>query len=287
MIQELLNVAGQLAFMVAIAVIAFFGLRAVTNRLEEMRERYGLDLDSRFEELRIYWDTEPNLRALSLMASLVLGALGLWLPLGIFGVLFGAITGWLAVPTIHRYTQNKRTEKLGSQLVSALTLMADGMRAGESFTQAIDTTRANSPRPMSEELSIISGQVRLGVPLAEALDAFAARVPLSDVRIATQAIRISLSTGAALPHALQQIADTIRNRGIVHGKIDALTAQGKAQGLVAGVVPFALAAMFYVMDPSYMEVLFNTFLGNCVVAFVIVMQVAAFFVIRNIVRIDI
>jgi tight adherence protein B len=287
MTPDLMRTFGLLGFMLAVGVLSFFTISWFSRQLEHMRQQFGLELDSRLHELRVYWDTQENLQGFSLLGSVVFGAIGFALPLGMPGVVIAGVAGWWAPILLRRRTQRKRMERLGAQLVVALTTLADGMRAGESFTQAVESAQSNSAQPMSQELSIISGQVRLGVSLSDALENFAARVPLPDVRIATQAIRISLTTGTSLPYALKQIAETIRNRMLVQGKIEALTAQGRAQGIVAGAVPFALAAMFYVVDPEYMSVLFDTTAGNLVVAFVIVLQVAAFFVIRNIVRVDI
>ena len=273
----------------SIGMILFFyiNISSFMKQFRLMQERYMMGMESRIEQFKYFMNTQKEVPALNLMLALLLGLAGMCLQIGIFGVLFGAIGGWFLPNISKNYLRTKRMQKLNLQFVQALGLMANGMKAGESLIQAIEATRRIMSNPMAQELSIIAGQVRLGTPVNKALEDFGQRIPLPDVQIATSAMLISIKTGADLPAAFQQISETIRNRMTVQGKINALTVQGKAQGLVASIVPFALGAVFYIMDPEYISVYFKTFLGNCVVAFVIVMQIVAFFVIRKIVSINI
>jgi tight adherence protein B len=274
-------------FFMGLMLFFYVNISAMMKQFRIMQERYLIGMESKVEQFKYFMNTQKEIPALNLSLALLFGLAGINLQIGIFGVLFGALAGWFAPMAVKNYLRAKRMQKLNIQFVQAMGLMANGMKAGESLIQAIEATRRIMSNPMAQELSIISGQVRLGVPVQRALEEFGQRVPLSDVQIATSAMLISIKTGADLPAAFQQITETIRNRMTVQGKINALTVQGKAQGLVASIVPFALGGVFYIMDPEYISIYFKTFLGNCVVAFVIVMQIVAFFVIRKIVSINI
>ncbi len=265
----------------------FFNVVSLAGQFRVMRESHMMEWKSRLAQFRYFISTQKNMPALNAICALILGLLGLGLHIGIFGALLGGLIGWFLSPVIKNHLRNKRLQRLNIQFVQALSLLANGMKAGESLTQAIESTRRIMTNPMAQELSIIAGQIRLGVTPNRALDDFAGRVPLSDVKIATSAMLISIRTGADLPAAFKQIAETIQSRMTVQGKINALTVQGKAQGAVASIVPFVLGVVFYFMDPGYISIYFDSFLGNCVVAFVIVMQIAAYFVIRKIVSINI
>ena len=98
---------------------------------------------------------------------------------------------------------------------------------------------------------------------------------------------ISIRTGANLPEALDRIATTIRSRYAVQGKIDALTAQGKAQGLVVGLLPIFLLIMLHFLDPEFVKPLFNTWIGNLAIVLMVILEALGFFVIKKIVAIDI
>ena len=91
------------------------------------------------------------------------------------------------------------------------------------------------------------------------------RIPLEDLSLSVQAMIISIKTGANLPIALKKIADTIQQRNLFYKKLSAITAQGRTQGIMVGLLPFAIGFLLYLNDHSFIEVLFKTFIGNCVI----------------------
>lgn len=197
-------------------------------------------------------------------------------------VLFGAAAGWMLPALLVSRQERKRLARLEQQIVSALTLLSNSMRAGKTLPQAIDEVSASLEQPMAQELSVISRQLRVGMKPEEALRAFAERVPLPDVKLAVRAMIVSLRTGSNLPHAMRQIATTVASRIRVEGKIKVLTTQGNMQGMIVGAAPFVLLAGFYVMSPQYVQVLFDTRLGNLILAGMVVLQTAAVVTIRKI-----
>ena len=80
---------------------------------------------------------------------------------------------------------------------------------------------------------------------------------------------------------------TMSERRKIQGKISALTAQGKASGLVMSVVPFILLGVLYVMEPQMVGLMFTSMLGNIILSLVVAMIWLASFVIGKIVDIDI
>ena len=63
-----------------------------------------------------------------------------------------------------------------------------------------------------------------------------------DLRLFTAAVRIAGDSGGNLAETLEQLADTIRRKLTLEGKILALTAQGRLQGWVMSLLPVAVAA---------------------------------------------
>ena len=161
------------------------------------------------------------------------------------------------------------------------------MQAGLNLPQAVAETANSIPAPMSTEFTIITRQLKLGMTIEQALNSFNQRIQLADINLATKAMTISMKMGTNLPSALAKISETIESRKRVKDKISVLTAQGKAQGIVVGVLPIALGALFFVMDPSYIHVLTTTLIGKLLIAVMVVMEIIAFFVIKRIVTIDI
>ena len=113
------------------------------------------------------------------------------------------------------------------------------------------------------------------------------RVESEELNIAVVSINIARQAGGNLAEILMHIADTIRERERIKGKIDSLTAQGKMSGFVIGALPFLLAIVLYKIDPKLMQPLFNTLIGQIIMLFVLVMITVGFVWIMKIIKIDI
>ena len=128
---------------------------------------------------------------------------------------------------------------------------------------------------------------RLGVTLDEALGSLERRMGGDDLRLVVAAIRIAGDSGGNLAETLERLADTIRRKLGVEGKIRALTAQGRLQGWVMTSLPLAVCAALFVIDPVAMRPLFDTWQGWIVCAVVVLLEIAGLFFIRRIMDIDI
>jgi len=53
------------------------------------------------------------------------------------------------------------------------------------------------------------------------------------------------------------VAETVRQRHRLRDQIQALTAQGRMSRWVLTVMPFAMAAMFFVLSPTYIQQLYS------------------------------
>ena len=57
------------------------------------------------------------------------------------------------------------------------------------------------------------------------------------------------------------MAEVIRERNKLKGKTDALTSQGKLQGIIVGLMPTVIGVIMYFMDPSAMQRMFTSAIG--------------------------
>ena len=76
------------------------------------------------------------------------------------------------------------------------------------------------------------------------------------------AINIQRAVGGNLSEILDQVAHTMRERERIRGEISTLTAQQKMTAIVVGGLPFFMFAIFMVMNPDYMGLLFTTTTGR-------------------------
>jgi tight adherence protein B len=181
----------------------------------------------------------------------------------------------------------KRTEKFDEQLVDGLSLIANGLKAGYSLTQALNSLANEMGAPISQEFGLVLKENRMGVPIEQALANLAQRIKSEDLDLFVTAVLTMKQVGGNLAEIFDRITDTIRERNKLYGKINALTAQGRMQGIVVGLLPLFLGFVLYKIQPDMMRPLFTDPIGWCAIGLLIVFEVIGAVLIKKIVTIDV
>jgi len=165
----------------------------------------------KFEILFIEVDPQKvtwSLLILSLGSGLVifctLALLGK-MSLGVVAGIAATIAGWKLPRPLVDYFEKKRTKKDQLQLVDALNLLANGIRAGLTMPQAIGMVVDELPPPVSQEFNLVLQQAKIGVPLDEALENLKKRVYTEDNEMFVTSVNILRETGGNLA----EVFDTI------------------------------------------------------------------------------
>jgi len=277
-------VVGVIAIAALVMIWTVFQL--VGNVLARQKATIAEQADSNLKDMFIFVDPAKLFRlnaiALFLVPTLV------WFASG--NLIFAAAAAVLIIllPKLAvDFLRKKRLRTLELQLPDALLMVAGSMRAGAALTVALESMVAESQPPISQEFELLLREQRVGVDFDTALRNMEARIPLQDFTMVISALRISREVGGNLADILESLADTLRRKHTMEGKIDALTAQGRMQGIVMTGLPVFLIFVLRFMEPDAMAPLFNTFYGWIVLGVVGVMEVIGYFFIRQIVNIDV
>lgn len=260
----------------------WIGAKSIGQR-EEMFRRLDamfVDLDKKKITLVIY------------LLSFGLGFLCLLLlwPNIFLGLLMGSMLGILGwnIPLMYvKQLQEKRSNLFVEQMVDGLTIMANGIKAGLSVTQAMERVVENLANPISQEFGLVLSQIRIGRSVEEALIELAFRIPRPDVQMFVTAVNILKETGGNMGETFDTIVSTIRERQKVEKKIQAMTTQGLIQGLIITSVPFVILLGFAILDPSYIKPLFTDPKGIALLFLMFALQIIGGLMIRSIVRIKV
>ena len=187
-----------------------------------------------------------------------------------------------------------RLNAFNKQLPDTITLLANGLRAGSSFLQAVELVVRESRPPMSTEFSRVIREVNLGLPFEQAMENMVRRVRSDDLELMATAINIQHTVGGNLAEILDSIAFTIRERIRIKGEIRTLTAQQRLSGYVVGFLPIGLAGFLFVAAPHFMDPMFHKPpealglpLGMIILFFGGFMMFIGFMLIRRIVDIEV
>jgi len=199
----------------------------------------------------------------------------------------GSIIGALLPFLLVRIKTEKRMKLFNRQLGDALIIIANSLRTGYSFMQAMDMVAREMKPPISSEFSRTVKEMNLGTTTEIALGNMAKRIDSEDLDLVFTAVLIQRQVGGNLSEVLDNIARTIRERVRIRGEIRTLTAQGRMSGLIVGLLPVAMGFVIYLLNPEYIRVLFSHPIGRLMLIAATVSQVIGIILIRRIVDIEI
>lgn len=223
-----------------------------------------------------------NLAAI-IMVPLVVGlAFGDWkLALGVFVAL-------AFIPNLmYKIGRKKRLKRFEQQLPDGLAMVSGSMRAGASLNIALESLVREMQPPLSQEFALFLREQRIGVDFETSLTHMETRVKLQDFSLVVSALRISREVGGNLAEVLESLADTLRRKHMMEGKIDSLTAQGRPQGIVMTGLPILLGVLLNFMEPEAMSKLWTTPVGWGVLGGGVFLEFMGYIMIRKITSIDV
>lgn len=188
---------------------------------------------------------------------------------------------------IYRMMRQRRMKKFEQQLPDAFIAVASSLQAGASLQMALESLVTEQPAPLNQEFELLTRQLRIGVDLETGLNNMEKRLPIPDFVVALSAIKISREVGGNLIEVMETLADTLRRKAGMEGKIESLTSQGRLQGKVMTGLPILLAVVLLQIEPEAMSKLFTTEIGWATLAIVVVMEVLGFLSIKKITDIDV
>jgi tight adherence protein B len=207
--------------------------------------------------------------------------------IGLLAASIWSVLAWKVPKFVVDYFYQKRVERFVNQMVDGLSLMSNGMKSGLSVVQSLGLVTSEMPNPIQQEFNLVLSQNKLGTPLEECLTSLSKRVVSDDVEMFVTSVNILKETGGNLAETFDTIVLTIRDRIKVEGKIQAMTAQARMQGMFLLGVPPMMLLLMQQSDPELMQPLFTTAFGWILLMIVLLLEVVALFVILKVVKIDV
>jgi tight adherence protein B len=282
------NVLPSLVLLLVTGAVFFLSLvifGVLSKAYEQYQERYVVKSMNDLSDMFLFIDPRQML-VLNIACMALLGILGyvMFNPLLCVAL---TIFGFFLPMMMVKYYRKRRIKRFNTQMVDALQAMANAFKAGLTFPQAIEHVAREAQPPLSQEFSLFVKEVKLGVPLEEALINMGNRVGSDDLELVVVGTNIARQLGGNMAEMFETMSSTIRERFRLEGKIDALTSQGKLQGYIVGAMPILLGLVLNQMRPDLMQPMLNHVFGYILVSMIAVMEVLGMLFIRRIVAIDI
>lgn len=248
------------------------------------QNRYAIHLQLLIEQCDLDWSVGRVMMSTLLLVCLGAALGNWWIRPGLIGWLPGLALGF--VPYLYLLQKRKRrARQFAEMLPSAIDLMTRGLRAGQALPATIETISRECDDPLRAEFRRAADEQSFGLPFREAMLNLSRRMPVPDLQFLVTAILVQKETGGNLAQILDKTSNVLRERIRVVGQLRVRTAQGRLTGAVLMGLPFVIFIGMNFLNPGYGRVLFDTPLGQKMVACASIMMVIGILLIRKIVNV--
>ncbi len=180
--------------------------------------------------------------------------------------------------------QERANRDFSKYFPDAVDMIARMLRGGMPITFAIQVAGNEAPPPVNKVFTMVSGQLGIGIPVAEALDKASMYVALPDFRFFAVAAIMQYSTGGNLITTLEDLSQIMRRRQFMRLKAKAVSAEIRFSAYVLGALPVLVAGALFLIQPDYLTPLFENRRGHFILALAAAGLLLSFFTMRQMIR---
>jgi len=231
----------------------------------------------------------------TLLVCLAIFIFGIFLFRSILPALLMSFLG-LLYPRIKLARDKKRLEeKMLLQFREAIMSLASSLKAGSSLQTALQRCetdldrelRLQKEKPMLDALKSMNSDIQLGKPIDDVLTDFKNDHDLEDISHFIDAIIMTRSKGGNLADVITNTAESISDKILIQQEIKLATAQKRMEAGILTFMPVGLVIILMILNPGYMQPMYETTLGTILLFLAIIMLVINYFIGRKVTNIDI
>lgn len=268
----------------SIAILFWVTHRSLNSAWVKYRDTLNTETQSQLTEMFVFVDLSllwPHLFALAATVGLLLWV---WTESVLLSVLTGVF--FLFAPrVIMTRARAARAHRLDRQLPDALRMVSSALGAGSSLSGALNAIVRDLNAPLSQELSLILREQRVGIPLHDALNNFRLRLGTDSVGQVTTLLQVGAESGGSLSTLLDRLATNLSSQQHIALKADMLTSQGRMQAWVIGILPILLLVVLWWIDPFSMQSVLTTEVGKFVLLCIALLEITGIYWLRSILRV--
>jgi tight adherence protein B len=280
------------------------GLRALmAEESKDVRRKQIQESIKQFESREKQRNKRATVRTLLLRAGLEISLRQFWIASIGVGALCGALVylsgapmvvslvaalvGTVGLPRwVLKYITKRRQAVFLNDFADAIDVMVRGLKSGLPVNDALKVIATEMAPPVAPEFAeIIEGQ-RVGISIDQGVERMYERVPLAEVNFLSIVIMIQQKTGGNLAEALNNLSRVLRDRKKLKAKIQAVSQEAKASALIVGSLPFFIMGGIMLVNPNYLDPLFETEVGHLMLAGCGLWMLTGILVMRKMINFD-
>lgn len=298
-----------LAFAIAAAVVVALAVAVGRDMLGQVRDRRHIDrltvdeVDADFDGDEVVYvrpsRVERRLRATGLrvdpltflsatavLALLVLLAVQRWMPeTPVAALISAAVVAagvWMGVGWIAKRRARRFEEKLGD----AVSLMIGALKAGENITQSFATAAEASIGVIHKEFGDVARRLAIGMTIRRAMRPISDGYDSRGTLLFTQTVIAKSQAGGDLAPVLEAVNRVIRERLRLRWRLERNQGTARLAAILMSAVPYLLIPFYLWQQPDWLERIFVHPMGQRLVFAALMLQLASFWWLRRILKVD-
>jgi tight adherence protein B len=225
---------------------------------------------------------------MSVVCGIVLAAAPMFIGAPWFLYAGSGFIGFLGLPRwILGFLRKRRQNTFLNDFADAIDVMVRGLKAGLPVSETLKIIASESGPPVGPEFhEVVEGQ-RVGITIDQGIERMVDRMPLSEVNFLAIVMTIQAKTGGNLSEALSNLSRVLRDRKKMKQKIRSVSQEAKSSAAIIGSLPFVIMGALTMLNPNYLNPLFQTNLGNIFVVGSLVWMLIGVLVMRKMISFEI
>lgn len=212
-------------------------------------------------------------------------ALGFGLPL--IALPAALLVGGLGFPRwVVSFLRKRRIKSFLDKFPDAIDVIVRAVKSGLPLNDGIRLIAGEAAEPVKTEFQKIVDAQNVGMSTADAAMKMQESMPCPEAAFFGIVIQIQGQAGGNLSEALGNLSKVLRDRKKMKAKVQALSMEAKASGVIIGALPFIVALLVHLSSPDYLLPLFETPTGNMILGVSGVWMLIGVFVMRQMINFD-
>lgn len=165
----------------------------------------------------------------------------------------------------------RRKKLLRDQMVPAISVIANGVKAGLTIEKSFEDATPSIPFPLNKEFSQILKDIKFGRPFIRAVNSAKERLTIPSFTLFATALAVSRERGGNISDVLERLRESLVETQRLERKLEADTATGNMVILVLTLVPFIFTVLMLFLHPVGTMLFFTSLIGQVLFAVVILM----------------
>lgn len=205
-----------------------------------------------------------------------------------------SLLGIAWIPGRNKELARRRKELVRFQFKDALYFISVSLSAGKSFETALldaqlalESVYPDKNAPIIKELEMINARVMMNIPVEQALEDFAQRVQIEEVKSFSEIFSISRRAGVNLVEVIKNTSGMIREKIEIKQEIENYIAGKKLEQKILCLTPFIMVYVIKSTSSGFLDPLFNTAAGRVVMSIALLLLSAGYLISKKIMNIEV